>query len=232
MNRLWRVCTLSRQVFDEMKDKTPILFPLLLVVGVTLILWFFTFISAVFNLFNVSVVHQLFTEDALQNNFFVSRDTLLEKGVGSLTFEFILLGLLSRSFELVYEVGVRLLLLGTYFYIIARCLRIDIKWENWLRFGCWTYIPMAVIPAVSNIVDELVPWNFSSYLFAYVLWFVSLLLPIMWSMSITVQGLRSWTTQKTAFCIGVAAIPYVLIFLSYAPSILQSILVINFPFPR
>ncbi|MXZ45022.1 MAG: hypothetical protein F4Z01_08660 [Gammaproteobacteria bacterium] len=217
MSRFWRVCSLSRRVFDEMTNKTPILFPLLLIVVVSVSLWLFSTAVSTLQALYLFGSHAGLTEIGLGSNVWGSQQ---EDGLISLSFLLLLAGVLFGSLEIVFQVVVRLILLGTYFYAVGRFLKMDAKWENWFGFACWTYLPMVIVPVAKTIAVLLSLGSGTSNTLLFMLWCVFVLLPIFWSFCITVQGLRSWTDKKTSVCIGIASVPYVVIVLFYAPSIL------------
>lgn len=200
-----------------MTIKTPILFPLLLIVGISLMLWLLSTTVSTLQALYLFGGHAGLTEIGLGSN--VS-GSLQEDGLINLSLLLLLVGVLFESFETVFQVGVRLILLGTYFYAVGRLLRMDTRWENWFGFACWTYLPMVIVPAAKVIAVSLSLGSATSNSLLFVLWCVFVLLPMFWSFCVTLQGLRSWTDKKTFVCIGIALIPYVVIILLDTPSIL------------
>ncbi len=47
------------------------------------------------------------------------------------------------------------------------------------------------------------------------------LLPIVWTVSLSAQGLRIWTERGWVFSLGVSVLPYLVVILAYARSIVE-----------
>ena len=215
MRRLWRVCTLSREVFDEMIPKTPILFPLVFIVGVSLILWLFASITSTFQAVNLFGDDAGLTEIRSGSDLFLDRGSLQEEGILRLELSDILASIVLGAFELVLIVCLKLTLLGTYFYVVGRMMQLDPWWEDWFGFACWTHLPMVIASAATTI---LIIFSLGNVTSIFLLSFVRnalVILPVFWSFCITVQGLRSWTSKDTAFCVTVALVPYTVLVLLY-----------------
>lgn len=150
MRRLWRVCTLSRGVFDEMRPRTPILFPLLVIVFVSLILWLFASMTSTFQAVNLFGGHAGLTEIGLGSDFFDERGSLQEKRIFHLRVYDNLASILRGMFEVVLIICVKLTLLGTYFYAVGRLMQMDTRWGNWFGFACWIYLPMGIASAATT----------------------------------------------------------------------------------
>lgn len=215
MRRLWRVCTLSRGLFDEMMPKTPVLFPLLFIVGVSLIFWLFSSITSTLQAVNLFGDHAGLTELRLDSDFFFDSGFLQDEGILSLGLYDILLSILPGMFEFVLIIFLKLTLLGTYFYVVGRLMQMDTRWENWFGFACWTYLPMVIASVATPILLLFSLANISSIVLLSFFRYVLVILPVFWSFCIAVQGLRSWTSNDTAFCVRVALVPYTVIILLY-----------------
>ena len=195
--------------------KTPILFPLLFIVGVSLIFWLFSSITSTLQAFNLFGGHAGLTELRLDSNFFSHRDFPQDEGILSLGIYDILLSILPGMFEFVLMIFLKLTLLGTFFYVVGRMMHMDTRWENWFGFACWTYLPMVITSAASAILLLFSIANITSIVLLSVFRIALVILPVFWSFCITVQGLRSWISNDTAFCVRVALVPYTVIILLY-----------------
>ncbi|MYC26331.1 MAG: hypothetical protein F4X56_10520 [Gammaproteobacteria bacterium] len=221
-NRIPRVCGPSaREAFDEMRDQTPFLFPLLFVIVGTLIVLVVIGYPTKFSLFD-----SLFHGEAHRMNtqrYFTIGGTRIELNNGFWLTPTVVLRLIYGVLQFCLDIGVRLLLIGTYFYAIARWLRMDTRWEHWFGLSCWTNIPMIVVPAVLLIVGTIALTRPVPKAVVFLLWIVFCFTPISWSVYITVQGLLSWTEKDRSFCVKIALIPYGLLLLTYSPAIIASL---------
>jgi len=215
MRRLWRVCTLSRGVFDEMMPKTPILLPLLLIVVVSLILWLVVSITSTFQAVNLFGGHAGLTEIRLGSDLFFDRGSPQEEGILRLGLYDVLASILRGMFEVVLIICLKLTLLGTYFYVVGRLIQMDTRWGNWFGFACWIYLPMVIASAATTTLLFFSLANISSIVLLSFFRNALVILPVIWSFCIAVQGLRSWTSKDTAFCVRVALVPYTVIGLLY-----------------
>lgn len=225
-DRIGRVCGPSaREAFDEMRDQTPFLFPLLFVVLGTLILLAVVAYPSAFYLFNslFDSLHQVGISRTYREQHFNIGGTRIDIQNGIWLTPMVVLGLVFEVFNICFNVGVRLMLFGTYFYAIARWLRIDTRWEHWFGLSCWANIPMIVVPSVVLIIGTIAVTQPVPKLVVFFLWVVFCVIPILWSVYISVQGLLSWTEKESAFCVKVALVPYVLWLLSYSPTIIASL---------
>lgn len=204
-----------------MFEKTPILLPLLLVTVVSFVLWKSASTIQAIELFGNFGVHQALGDHTFWNHSFMSKDSLLENDV-NLVIRYVLASFFPDLFEFCVSIGIKLVLLAIYFYLVARWLRLDIRWENWFGFSCWTLIPVAIVLPTLEILMWFSFPDRSNVQFQSLIRFSQFALPFLWSILITVQGLRSWTGKNASFCVGVASLPYALYFLSYTPRLLQS----------
>jgi len=215
MRRIWRVCTLSCGVFDEMMPKTPILLPLLLIVVVSLILWLFSSITSTFQAVNLFGGHAGLSEIKLGSDLFFDRGSPQEEGILRLGLYDILVSILRGMFEVVLIICLKLTLLGTYFYVVGRLMQMDTRWGNWFGFACWIYLPMVIASAATTISLLFSRASITSIFLLSSIRNTLVILSVFWSLCIAVQGLRSWTSKDTAFCIRVALVPYTVIVLLY-----------------
>ncbi len=221
MAYVWQVCSVSRRAFDGMIERTPVLFPLMLVVIGSLVVFVFSF--AMYS----SI---LFRPLASQGTFIVAIHDIPHRYFdGILPEPFTLSGILSGAVDFTRDLVLRLLLLATYFFVVARVLRVESKWENWFGFACWTQIPLILLPGAMFVPGL---WRFGTYnrISILVCEIVFLIFPLMWTFFITVRGLQSWTGRRTNLCIGLALIPCYVMFMWYSPAIFP-IFVANLPLP-
>lgn len=221
---IWRVCSPSaRQAFDEMRDQTPFLFPFLLVVLASLILMaLVTYPTAYFLFENLFDSIKQERGVSYTGQYFEVGDTRIDTLHGFKLTPLIVISLVFEAIKICFFVGVRLILMGTYFYAVGRWLGIDYRWEHWFGLSCWANIPMIVVPTVVLLIGTLSMTQQPPDVVVGLLWFVFFFPPFLWSMFISVEGLRSWTEKDTAFCVRVALVPYVIIFLLLAPVIVGS----------
>lgn len=220
-NLIWRVCGPSaRQTFDEMRDQTPFLF--LLVVIATLILTEVVAYPTTYFLFE-SLFDNVMRKGAMPTEqYFEVGDTRINTLHGFKLTPLIVVSLAFEAIKICFFVGVRLMLIGTYFYAIARWLGIDYRWEQWFGLACWTNIPIVVIPTVGLIIGTFTLTQHPPHAVVFLLWCVFFLPPLLWSVFISVEGLRSWTEKETPFCVRVALVPYVILLLLTSPVIIGS----------
>lgn len=183
-----------RRVFDETKPSaTPILFPALFVsIACALILWV---LCPIF--YTATGISKLPTTSV--------GVPLIELRISSIP------ALLLFVPSTVLGYIVYLVLIGTYFFVVARCFNIKTAWEYWFGFTCWTHIPM-VITAIG--VSVLLVYSSIGDPSTYVVVILSiplLLLPLVWTGLLSAIGLRTWTTKGRAFCIGFGVLPYVFV---------------------
>lgn len=122
------------------------------------------------------------------------------------------------AFEFVLDV----VLLGTYFFVIARCFRIDdIQWEHWFGFACWTLVPIILVDGVVTFIEVYSGSMNPSLAVSVLVVGLGFLLPIVWTATLTVQGLRIWTAKGWVYCIGFGLLPYFLLVLVYTREIVR-----------
>ena len=205
VHRLWRVCwTRSRDVFDEIKESTPILQPVVFAIcGLTLGM------LAIDILLSLAVLRTSHPMVSVLNN------TV-----------FYVLGIVCVT-------GIWWLLTSTYYFGIARLFKIRISWRNWFGFSCWSSIPLVTLPVFVGIawLVQVYPqhgaWNDPWYVE-----FISaccLIFPFVWCMRVTAQGLHSWTApagRGNVYWRLVAIVPYglLLFYFMFWSAILMSVM--------
>ena len=198
---IWRILTFSpRQVFEEIRPpETPILVPAIFVFSlwllVSLALCFITGVWPTVTLFDET---QLIGTNSLR--------------VLSIVFGLFPMMLLSSMFILV--------VLATYYFTVARCSQIEIVWEHWLGFALWTLVPMILAPGARQFIDI---YGFSGVptgVIGVAVVVLCLMLPAVWSICITFQGLRIWTAKGNLYCVVVSLVPYTLYVLTAIPNII------------
>lgn len=114
-----------------------------------------------------------------------------------------------------YVIG--MVLLGTYYFGIARYFRIDnLWWEQWFAFAWWTHVPLILANGATAVIDVYSVTEHPSFVVSLLVIGLCFLLPIVWTVSLSVQGLRIWTQKGWAFCLSVSALPYLLLVLLYS----------------
>lgn len=209
MSYVWQVCLDARQAFDAMIERTPVLVPFVLVVIGSLVVFVLSF--AVYSNF---LYGPLVSQDYYYEIINIPRryDVVISPAPFTIT------GVLVAASEYTLDLGLRLLLLATYFFVVARVLQVESKWGNWFGFVCWTQIPLILLPGA-----KFVPWlwhtGFYSHITMLVCEIVFLVLPLMWAFFISVRGMQSWTSRRSNLCVGLTLIPYYIMFMWYSPAI-------------
>ena len=189
---VWSIYTLSsRQVFALIKPPdTPILIPVLFVcIAAALILWVL-----------MPILYSIIGVNSMDGSFIPTE-----------LVEFRLTSILKLVFIVpmtVVVLFVSLVLLGTYFFIIGRCFRVDILWKHWLGFTAWINIPMVLTLFGTSLLSV---WGHTpnpSPIFFVCLIFIFIILPLVWAVVLCVQGLRIWTEREMSFCVRISLIPY------------------------
>ncbi|MXZ56036.1 MAG: hypothetical protein F4227_05910 [Gammaproteobacteria bacterium] len=122
------------------------------------------------------------------------------------------------AFEYVLDV----VLLGTYFFVIARCFRIDdIQWEHWFGFACWTLVPIILVDGAGTFIEVYSESMNPSLTVSVLVVGLGFLIPIVWTITLTIQGLRIWTEKGWAYCVGFGLLPYFLLVLVYTREIVR-----------
>ena len=123
---------------------------------------------------------------------------------------------------LLYIVVLAVILLGTYYYALARCYRIhDIRWEHWFGFACWTLVPMFMVPSARVFFENYETAVYPSFILSVVVLALCFLLPIIWSVYLTVRGLLVWTKNTKRWHIFFCVLPFVVIGLASFPQLLE-----------
>lgn len=190
---LWSIYTLSsRQVVFELirPPDTPILIPVLFVcVAAALILWV-----------PMPILYSIIGVTSMDGSIIPAE--LVEFSLASI------LTLVLMVPATVVVLFVTLVLLGTYFFIIGRCFRIEILWEHWLGFTAWINTPMVLTLFGTSLLSV---WghtpNPSLILFVSLI-VIFIILPLVWTVVLCVQGLRIWTEKGMSFCVRITLIPY------------------------
>lgn len=120
----------------------------------------------------------------------------------------------------VFEFVLSVILLGTYFFVVARCFRIDeIRWEHWFGFACWTLVPLILVDGAAIFIDAYSEARDPLLSISVFVVAVCFLLPIVWTVILTAQGLRIWTAKGWGFCLGFSVLPYTMFVLIYIQDI-------------
>lgn len=202
---VWNVYTFSsRQVFELTKPPdTPILIPVLFVCIVpVLILWVL-----------LPIFYLIVGVNAMAGSYIPAE--LVEFKFSSIPYLVL--------FVPVTIVGlfVCVVLLGTYFFIIGRCFHIDILWEHWLGFTAWINIPMLLTVVGSSLLSVWGHATNPSLFFFFSIIVIFIILPLVWTVVLCVQGLRIWTDKGMSFCVRISLIPYFLYAVSTIPELIH-----------
>lgn len=200
--QIWRILTFrSRRVFEEIQPPaTPVLLPAFVVfITASVVPWI--------------LVRTVFILIAPNPVIFRARRNFL---------------VLFESPEPIHQLstavsmGIRNILtfivIGTYFFIVARCFRLKILWEHWIGFTCWTLVPLALVhSAMSFLSMYQAGARSSSVIIAVAL--LCIILLILWTVCLSAQGLRIWTSRGWGFCLGFSVLPYVIYYFDFIVSL-------------
>lgn len=200
---VWNICTLSsRQVFELTKPPdTPILIPVLFVcIAPALILW--VILPILYSIIGVNVM----------DGSYIPAELVEFRLTSILWFVLFVPATIVGLF-------VCLVLLGTYFFIIGRCFRMGILWEHWLGFTAWINIPMLLTVLGSSLLSVWGHTTNPSPIFFFSIIVLFIILPLVWTVVLCVQGLRIWTEKGLSFCVLISLIPYFLYAVSTTPEL-------------
>ena len=206
--RIGKIYTFSsRRVFEEIRPpSTPILLPALFVVATaTLIPWLL--IPIVFSFF---VGETTYSYDTMH--------PLLRFGYSSMPAQLLLVNSTAISNAIDF------ILIGTYFFVVARCSGIKILWEQWFGFTCWAVIPIVFVHSAASFLSMYSMSENPAPIVTLVISILFCFLPILWIVSLSAQGLRIWTSKSWIFCIGWGIIPYVVLFDELALAVIKSLI--------
>ena len=192
----------STQIFEEIRaPTTPILVPsLFLLVSSVFVLMLFVATS--------SFGYEPFAAFRLPVGF-------SEVSIGR---QLLVYGFLALT--MLVSVAGAVIILGTYFYALARYYLIDdIRWEYWVGFVCWTLIPMFMVPSTRLFFDGYEKTQNPSFILSLVVSVFGFVLPIVWSAYLTVRGLRVWTEDTKCSHVGFCILPYVILALMSVPDV-------------
>lgn len=220
--RIGKIYTFSSaQVFKEiLPPRTPFLVPLLFIsIASAIVLWII--VPVAFDRHGIEPEahdHEAHTESEWElEEFDQAPHAESEWEVG----EFARNVIVEVPFEILgYVIG--MVLLGTYYFGIARYYRInDLWWEHWFAFAWWTHVPLILANGATAVIDVYSGTEHPSFLVSLLVIGLCFLLPIVWSVSLSVQGLRIWTKKGWAFCLSVSALPYLTLVLFYSRRIVE-----------
>ena len=106
-----------------------------------------------------------------------------------------------------------LLLLGTYYFIAARVVKVEVGWEKWFAFACWAGLPYVVGYIVKIVLvffggaklgNALAPMTWFGFEGA---WAMFLDGPLFWSFFIAIQGFMCWTSKDVRTSAVVVVLP-------------------------
>ena len=254
VERLYRILISPREIFDEIREKPSILMPLIC------ILIFGGFWAAV-ETYNVdegvyaleakaqSQMSQLFStllEGDLEGLDEQSQELeeLNELILEGEDVDVEALGVTSEDiarvrtnatvfapFMFALGTGIVLLLIGTYYFIAAKVVNVEIGWDKWFAFACWAALPYVIgyIARVvlvsfggadsSNLLDPLTWFGFEEG------WAKFLSIPLFWSFFVAIHGFQSWTGKdaKTSTVVVVLPAALAVVFLFVVGGLTESL---------
>ena len=197
---IWRILTFSsRHVFEEIRPpETPILVPAIFVFSLSIL-----------------VLLVLCFTTGLRPTTTLLGETQLIEALSLRTLLFVI-GLTPVMFFYICT----LVLLATYYFAVARCSQIDILWEHWLGFAHWTVVPMILAPGARMFIDIYSFTGVPTGIIGVAVIVLCFILPTVWSICLTFQGLRIWTAKGNLYCVVVSLVPYILYVLGAIPDII------------
>lgn len=192
LKRLLKVVSFSsREVFEEIRPPgTPILVPGLFVLFSSFILWLTLYLLAFSNVLSIPLIGE----------------PNLGLEITSWQELLVLVFPIPSTFFIAYIGGA--IILATWYFAIARLYRVDILWEQWFGFTCWTLVPMIIVPAARLFILILESLDNPPIVFSIVVVALLYLLPVVWTVCLTQQGLRVWTDKGKVITLLISVIPY------------------------
>ena len=167
--RIGKIYTFSsRRVFEEIRPpSTPILLPALFVVATaTFIPWLL-----------IPIVFAFFVGETTTS--YDSLHPLFRFGYSSIPFRLLLVG----SAAITYAID--FILIGTYFFVVARCIGIKILWEQWFGFTCWAVIPIVFVHSAASSLSMYSISENPALIVTIVISILFCFLPILWIVSLS-----------------------------------------------
>ena len=192
--RLLKVVTFSsREVFEEIRPpSTPILVPALFVLSCSFFLWLTLYVLTITDLLSIPLVGEPNLGIAIS-----SWQALLTLFVP-----------IPFAFFFVYIGGA--VILASWYFAIARHYRVDILWEQWFGFTCWSLVPMIIVPCSRLFILVLGSVDDPPLVLSIVVLVLFYLLPVVWTVCLTQQGLRIWIDKGKGITLLISVVPYVL----------------------
>lgn len=192
---MWKIVSFSsREVFEEIRPPaTPILVPALFVLFSAFILWLTLYVITTTGVLSIPFIGEF----SLNLGFSIS----------SLYDLLVLLVPFPSAFLFVYIGGA--VILATWYFAVARYYQVEILWEHWFGFTCWTLVPMIIVPSSRFFITILEASENPTPVLSIVVVAVFYLLPVVWTVLLTQQGLRVWTKKGKGITFLISAIPYV-----------------------
>ncbi len=200
MTRIWRILFFPNQVFTELRENASSSTPLALLLSCgALCMALIAYVEGVD--FNVSELERLQVETEQEG---IARGTTraTDAIVGSVLF--------------VIGMVVGLLTLGTYYWIAGKSFQFETSWPRWFAFTCWSAIPVifwsiATFALVSFFgVEYKNGFAPLTWLGINQPWAALLNVAVVWTIFISIQGLRCWGSQRLSTSTIIVLVPYVL----------------------
>lgn len=215
VERLWKILVSPRQEFDEMREDTPILLPLLTIlvfVGVCAAIIVFMTPDETFKERGEAQIEML--ENLGQSDAAEQQRNLLDdpSAISMMRTTGAIGALIGGPIGMV----IVLLLVGTFYSIVGKIVKSDASWSDWFGFSCWVSIPVAIGSVVSLIFMAIGSTALAEGGLAVLGWFgmnapwaMAITIPALWTLYITINGLDSWLQKGVVTSVIVALIPLV-----------------------
>ena len=239
MERLWKVLISPREIFDQIREHPPFLVPLLCILmlgGVSAATVLFhadetthAIVAQTWKLSGETIsatlsgdedlVAELAEEMKEFQDWVVEGDNLhradldvTDEEIAQARFWSAVIALFTSAIGTM----IVLLILGTYYWVVAKVLSIEIGWPKWFGFACWAGLPYGVGYVVQILLVSLGGEGASNAL-APLTWFglntgwaAFLDIPLFWSVYLAIHGYQSWTSRDETTSVVVVALPSVL----------------------
>ena len=217
MNKLWKVLIAPRQVFDELKDTNSFVLPLLLLLatGAVCVATFAyvtpdeTYVEHVLDQVEIQEELDVVPEETIGD---LREDLLSSDGIAATRISATIVA------PVLYVVGIvlGLLILATYYWVAGKSFETGLSWKSWFSFSCWAAMPLVVwsictfvllIIGGDGLIHGLAPLTWIGITPP---WAVLLNIPLVWTVVISIQGIRSWGSKRSSTSTIIVLVPYVL----------------------
>ena len=200
MSRIWRILFFPKQVFTELRENESSFIPLaLLLTCGALCMALIAYVEGVE--FNMSDLEHLQIETE-QEAIAIGTTRATAAIVGLILFVFGIVG--------------GLLTLATYYWVAGKSFQSENRWTHWFAFACWSAAPVIFWSISTGALVLLIGVEYKHGLAPLTWlgidhpWAELLNVALLWTIFISVQGLRCWGSQRLSTSTIIVLVPYVL----------------------